>query len=280
MKKIYSIIFVITIFFIIGPNVSAKSYYQEYGTIYTKTFVDENTFGNSTKIDEGTYDKIKKIKEDNYKNSYINLDKYLYAIYKYDKVSNACVYQYNSYEYVAKGNVKEISFTINKTETTTYETSMELSMSSSIGKSSEVLGALDFTKVTFLVDTSLSTAVSKKIRVEKNFTHQTGLAIKDTLYAIDSDKYYAYEVRGNFIVYLVKVFEIKYDTEVKTKKTAYGKKYKTYNYTASRLDEVGYFMKYEYIENTSAIGFYPYEMISNGAYRYAGEKVDNIVYLD
>ena len=287
MKKLFKLAFIfsaLSIFLIVGPNLDAKSYTEYYNynkSVSTKTEVDESVFGDSKKVKDGVYGSVKKITENNYKNSYTYLNKYLYSVYKYDKVANACVYQYASKKYVSKGNVSEISYTVNDTTTTTYEASMECSLTTSIGSSSEVGGSINVGQVKFEVNESLSASVSTKIREEKSYTHSIGLTIKDTLYAPDCDTYYQCQTRADFNVYLVKVFEINYDTEVTNHRTWYGKKYKTYKYKASSLREAGYFMKYKYIENTDAIGYYPYRKMENtGTFTYDGDRVEGLVYLD
>ena len=287
MKKIFKLAFIfsaLSIFLIVGPKLNAATYVEYYNNntfITARTEVDESVFGNSTKVKRGVYGSVKKITENNYRNSYTYLDKYVYSVFKYDKVANACVYQYNTEKYhVEKGNVREVSFTITNTETTTYETSMTCSLTTSMGSSSEVGGSINLGQVKFEVSESLSATVSANIREEKSFTHQTGFTVKDTLYAPDGDKDYAYQIRANFNVYLVKVFEINYNTKVTNHKTWYGKKYKTYEYKASSLSEAGYFLKYEYIDNSSTVGFYSFEPLEDGTFRYAGDRVEGLVYLD
>ena len=287
MKKIFKLAFIfsaLSIFLIVGPKLNAATYVEYYNNntfITARTEVDESVFGNSTKVKRGVYGSVKKITENNYRNSYTYLDKYVYSVFKYDKVANACVYQYNKEKYhVNQGQTLEVTYTIEDTSTTTYEASMACSLTTTVKNSSEVSGSIDAAQVKFGIDESLSATVSAEIREEKSYTHSTGLSIKNTLYAPDGSRDYAYQIRANFNVYLIKVFEINYDTNVTTHRTWYGKKYKTYEYKGSSLSEVGYFLKYEYIENSSTIGFYEYKSVGNGYYKYAGDRVEGLVYLD
>lgn len=224
MKKIYSIIFVITIFFIIGPNVSAKSYYQEYGTIYTKTFVDENTFGNSTKIDEGTYDKIKKIKEDNYKNSYTTLDKYKCIILKYNKLLDSTIYKYdNTYTLVTKKNTLDVTLKQTIEKEITYEESLEISLKNQLNTSIASLVPIDVLNFELKVEEDVSCEVKNAFKKRTSYLTSS---TKEVTYHINErckDVFYNHQMRGLFNVYYVALYNINYVTIKNVNKTWYEK---------------------------------------------------------
>ncbi len=284
MKKIILISGFTLGFFCVCPNINAKTYNESYSygnnTAYANSYVDETIFGNSKRLSDGTYGSIKRIKENNYDNSYYKLDKFKYVIYKYDKVLNARVKKINEdYLYVAKNNSIVITYTSSKTEGSTYEKSMEENLKGPYSIQKGLTASLDVLKFTYFIDSELSTSISNKIKEEKSYTISEGLSIKNVLNAFDCDRYYACEIRADFDVYFVKVFEINYSQEVKNKKTWYGKKYKTYSYKASGLSDAGYFIKYAFREDSSAIGFYPY--IKEGSmYKNIMDKQNGYVYLD
>ncbi len=266
------------------PSISAKTYNESYSygdnTCYANSYVDETIFGNSSRVLDGTYGTIKRIKENNYNNSYYKLDKYKYAVYKYSKVLNARVKKFNEdYLYVAHNNSVEVTYTLSKTETSTYEKSMEENLKGTYSIQKGLITSLDVLKFTYDNDIDLAASISNKISEEKSYTTSKGISIKNVLNAYDGDRYYACEIRADFDVYFVKVFEINYLQEVKNKKTWYGKKYKTYSYKANGLNDAGYFIKYAYKEDTSAIGFYPY-VKEEGIYKNIMDRQSGYVYLD
>lgn len=66
------------------------------------TNANNDVFGDATVYKCGYHDKIKKIKEDNYKNSYVELNKYFFMVFKYYKPLDTSINFLSGYHYVEK----------------------------------------------------------------------------------------------------------------------------------------------------------------------------------
>lgn len=286
MKKIITKIFLFLLFFVIiniftfeiyGMQVKDDGNYPK-GVTSTE---NSNLFGNSIVSYSSYYDKDKKITEDNYKNSYIELDKYYYIIFKYNKPLDAPIKYLSGRHKVIKGNSLSITYTQNETITETYEESLKSTLTTiQAVKFDAGISLYDIFKASGSVSTSVSNSIESSISFSKAYSISKGYSITTNVSSRDYDSYWYYLYRARFNVYKICVYEVVYDTTTTTKKTWYGKKYNNYSYkfNSCKLIEESY--RYSYIDNTMYDGLFEYGDMSNGLFKLKMNKNSNYTYLD
>ena len=173
--------------------VSAETITYSYaGTSATAYFnCETELFGNSKFHKEGVEEKVQRCTETNYINTYIDLDKYKYVVYKYEKALNIRVKRlHDTYYNVAKGNYKDVTVSLSSTITDEYEKSAVNSVSKSVAVSSGTEATDGITKVSFQASTSATKSVVSTIGETHSYTYNSGYSTTDHLEAIDYEKNY------------------------------------------------------------------------------------------
>lgn len=239
-------------------------------------------FGSSNLLDKGTYDSVKRCTEDNYKNSYIYLDKYYYSVFKFDKILEAPMLRLNdSSLYLRSGNSTTLSISCSKEITDSAEKNLKNTFTNT---SSYNIKANVDVSVLFDASADLSQEIINSVESNVSFSHAYKTTIGET-YSVsvnprNYDTWWFLESRARYNVYRVFVYEIQYEQKITTKKTWYGKKYHTFTYekTGYKLIENPYI--YSTIDGSLATGIYEYIPNSNGTYTFNGDRFEWYTYLD
>lgn len=166
------------------------------------------------------------IVEDNFKNSYTDLNKYYFVIFKYNMPLDAPVSRLSVINRVEKNNSFEFSYTYEDDISYSYEKTLSKTISNKNGfyfKSG--IEALDIANI----EASISYEVTKEKKLEESFSKtysvKKGYTIKTKVLSKNYDAYYSYDIRARFDVYKIVLYELLYDQSVETHKNWFKKKY-------------------------------------------------------
>ncbi len=281
MKKFILTVF-ITIFFIciFYPKLLASDEKKltDYESIFEEEF--DLLYGTATLMDDGYSQTFKFLSETKYKNSYVYKDRYLYALYKYDRPVNATVKILDSkLKYIASNNDMEITGTVSETVSSTYEKELNNTMNIAISESSNY--GLSIAKK-FKVESSLSATISNSIsttfKTSNTFTCYKSTQEKIHISSRNYDSYWRYEERANYNAYKLYIYEINYSTHKTKHKYAFGKYY-TYDYNVIGYELIESMFYYSLINGSEAQGFYEYTYDKSGIPIYVGQKLDYLTYI-
>lgn len=179
--------------------------------IKVKTGTD--VFGYNRVYKNKAYGKQKMIKEDNYKNSYVELDKYYYVIYKYDKILDGVVSYLGDYHKNEAGNKFIFTYTYTNSETLGYEENFKKTNSTSAGI--ELKSGIDVRAFEAASQISTDVCQSEEIglNISKTYTNTCGYTLTYETSIKDYDTYYHFEKRALFDVYKVDIYELVYYKE-------------------------------------------------------------------
>ncbi len=251
-----------------------------YGSI--SNVETDNFFKESTLINQGEYDSVKKISNDNFKNSYINIPKYEYRIFEYNNVLEATSYRINNTAYhVDKDNSVDYSYTISSSKEICVENELKLTTTSSINASKSIgINFDDIFNAENTISKTLATSTLTGYSFSNRYEFKEGITYEAHLNASKEEKDYFLETRASFNVFKIYLYEINYNTVCMTKKTKYGKKYHTYEYSKCgyNLKEAVYM--FSMVLNSESTGFYPYRKNNEGKFVYNGKRNPNFIYFD
>lgn len=285
MKKILIKIFMLFFMIILINLFSFKTYamYEVGGGSMPKGVEDKEestVFGSASLIDCGCYDKVSKISEDNYKNSYIELDKYLYLVFRYSSLLDAPINRITNIEMLEKGNSLGVSYTFTKSMQTTYEKALKKTISNSTSISfKNGVNLYNMFESSNEISNQISSQTEYETRFSKIYTISEGYTISQTVSPKEYDSYWSYATRAKFNVYKICVYEYDYDQTKESHKTWYGKKYNTYSYTKTGAHKVEESYRYEYENSTLYEGLFEYIEVDGGKYKLKNKNA-SYTYLD
>lgn len=247
-----------------------------YGVVESEK---NEVFGSAYAYDHGNYDTIKVISEDNYNNSYIDIPKYHYVIFKYNQLLDAPIGYLGKHQAVSAGNKFSFEYTYSETKTLGYEESFKETNSTS----TEVKLKAGVSAKMFEASSELSNSVvnseERGLNFSQSYSVASGYKISVEAQVKDYDTYWWYVTRASFNVYKVVVYELTYNTIVETHKTWYGKKYHTYKYSQTGANLVDTAYRYSYVNGSIYEGLFEYER-QNGIFELKSSKDSNYTYLD
>lgn len=284
MKKIllFSIIIIFQTLFTFKTFAlySPKSGVNGYVSIVK--YENDPLFGEGSKYACGYYDKIKKISEDNYKNSYLELDKYYYEVFKYSKPLEATVSIMDEYfMYLPRNSSGTYTLMSKQSNSSTYEKDLKTTSSTTI--SSSLSGKVDINKI-FSNELKISNNIMRtsevNVKTSNSYSYEEGYSVTTNIPTYDKDTWWRLEIRSRFNVYKVYTYQIIYDQVKETHKTWYGKKYNSFKYYINSYELCEESYEYSYIDSTCAVGIYKYIPISDGTYKFDGFRFSDYTYLD
>lgn len=283
MIKTFICLFSILLLVCITFNTNIYAMYEKGGGTLPKGMIEtkqNEVFGSASMICCSYYGKTKRISEDNYKNSYVELDKYFYTIFKYNSLLDAPIKRITNIERLEVGNELNVSYIFSHSVSDTYETSLKQTVSNSTNISFKN-GVNIYEMFETSADLSNQITISKEYenRFSKTYTINEGYSISTKVSPKDLVTYWSYNIRAKFSVYKIYVYEVLYNQMKETHKTWYGKKYNTYSYTLNEVKKIEETYRYEYSDNTLYAGLFEYTLLYNGKYSFKN-KDTNFLYLD